>query len=95
MGDAYTGITEHMHKLAEVINVALAAHPLSIMTWNPTCRWGEVTFRHLMLLVHSPDAVTAGVFACYGTSLLSKPEPGGWLSVCTVALTAGCVCLLG
>lgn len=39
------------------------------------CRWGRETFEHLVGLVHSGDAVQAGVQLCYAHCLFLAPEP--------------------
>lgn len=39
------------------------------------CRWGRETFEHLVGLVHSEDAVQAGVQLCYAHCLFLAPEP--------------------
>jgi hypothetical protein len=39
------------------------------------CRWGRETFEHLVALVHSEDAVQAGVQLCYAHCLYLAPEP--------------------
>lgn len=38
-------------------------------------RWGNETFDHLVSLVHSEDAVQAGVQLCYAHCLFLAPEP--------------------
>jgi hypothetical protein len=38
-------------------------------------RWGRETFDHLVSLVHSQDAVQAGVQLCYAHCLFLAPEP--------------------
>lgn len=39
------------------------------------CRWGRETFEHLVSLVHSEEAVQAGVQLCYAHCLFLAPEP--------------------
>lgn len=39
------------------------------------CRWGRETFEHLVSLVHSEDAVQAGVQLCYAHCLFLASEP--------------------
>lgn len=68
-------------------------------------RWGRETFDHLVGLVHSDEAVQAGVQLCYAHCLFLAPEPDPFwassvhgfrrmsaqvCSACWLCLLAGC-----